>query len=408
MRIWAFPSFYPYDYPGMKWAGIFAHRQYKALIENGADLKVIMPVMWRPPSPINKLHSKWNNTPFIYPHTRVHEGVQIFHPRIPSLLPYFLHKKSYKEKFYYTLKKMFDSMGVKLSQETDIFYSQWLPESFNVQYAAHRFGIKSAVLYIGDDVVVWPQNGDEQMKSFKSVIENADKRFACADYLGREANNILQKEYSYKVIRMGVDYDYFKPVDAKTKLELREKYNLPKDKLIILNVGTAIARKGWLDLFDALSTVVKSFDRLSLVAVHAGHSEFDLKVEAKKRGVDTFLNDLGEIPPGQIADLYKAVDIFCLPSHWEGLANANIEAMSSGLPVITTNVSGHPELVKDGINGVLVPPKRPDILAENLLKLLQDESLRETLSKNGRSFILAEWGNFADNSKELYRELCKV
>ncbi len=408
MRIWAFPSFYPYDYPGMKWAGIFAHRQYKALIENGADLKVVIPVMWRPPAPINKLHTKWNNTAFIYPDTRIHEGVQIFHPKIPNLLPYFLHKKSYKDKFYYTLKKMFDSMGVKLSQETDIFYSQWLPESFNVQYAAHRFGIKSAVLYIGDDVVVWPKNGDEQMKSFKSVIEKADKRFACADYLGREANNILQKEYSYKVIRMGVDYDYFKPVDAKTKLELREKYNLPKDKLIILNVGTAIARKGWLDLFDALSTVVKSFDRLSLVAVHAGHSEFDLKVEAKKRGVDTFLNDLGEIPPGQIADLYKAVDIFCLPSHWEGLANANIEAMSSGLPVITTNVSGHPELVKDGINGVLVPPKRPDILAENLLKLLKDEALRETLSKNGRSFILSEWGNFADNSKELYRELCIV
>ena len=99
------------------------------------------------------------------------------------------------------------------------------------------------------------------------------------------------------------------------------------------------------------------------------------------------------------------VDVFCLPSHWEGMANANIEAMSTGLPVITTNVCGHPELIEDGVNGILVPPKQPKILEEKLRALLADAVLREQLGKTARDFIVNKWGNFADNSKNLYKIL---
>ena len=79
--------------------------------------------------------------------------------------------------------------------------------------------------------------------------------------------------------------------------------------------------------------------------------------------------------------------------------------MSSGLPVITTNVCGHPELITNGVNGILIDPKQPAILAEKIQELLANEGMRKMLSENARSFIVNTWGNFADNAKLLYQKL---
>jgi hypothetical protein len=83
MRIWAFPSFYPIDKPGLKWAGIFAHRQYKALIENGAELVVILPVLWHPPFPFAKLNDNWATlAQNAYPYQRIYDGITVYHPAL--------------------------------------------------------------------------------------------------------------------------------------------------------------------------------------------------------------------------------------------------------------------------------------------------------------------------------------
>lgn len=402
MRIWAFPSFYPFDYPGERWRGIFAHRQYKGLVENGADLKVIQPILWKPPYPFSQLSSRWQGKNIRYPHHRVMDGIEIFHPVISNHLPHALDKRSFAEKFYDSVVGLFKELGIKPARETDIFYSQWLPDSVSVQYTAHRLGLKSAILSIGDDVVVWPFENDNAMRAFKDLELNADMRFACADYLGREANRIVGKDLPYEVVNWGADYDLFKPVTPAEKANLRKKLNLPADKLVILNVGTAIVRKGWLDLFDALQIIRDSVPDFLIVAVHAGKPELDLDAEAARRGHAANFLDLGEIPPEVVREVFNAADIFCLPSHWEGLANANIEAMSSGLPVITTNVCGHPELVNSGLNGLLVPPKDPQRLSEALAELMNSPERRAELSRNGRDFIVNKWGNFRDNAKRLY------
>ncbi len=407
MRIWAFPSFYPFDAPGEKWKGIFAHRQYKGLIENGAELRVILPVSWKPPFPLSQMSTKWLGNKIAYPKSRVYDGIEVYHPRIPNLLPYALDKRSHKEKFYGAVADLFKELNITPHPSTDIFFSQWLPESVNVQYAAHKLGLKSAILSIGDDVVVWPYENKGAMEAFKELEINADMRFACAGYLGKETNRIIGKELPYEVVNWGVDYNFFKPASLDIKGNLRKKYNLPDNKILILNVGTAITRKGWLDLFDALGPLKGKTNDFGIVAVHSGAPEFNLGQEAAKRGLGDVFFNLGEVPPEQISEVYNAVDIFCLPSHWEGLANANIEAMSSGLPVITTDVCGHPELITSGVNGILVPPKDPAKLSEALLSLIGDPQKREELSRTGRDFIVNKWGNFAQNATKLYSRLCE-
>ena len=82
-----------------------------------------------------------------------------------------------------------------------------------------------------------------------------------------------------------------------------------------------------------------------------------------------------------------------------------VEAMSSGLPVLTTNVCGHPEVITDNINGILVPPMQPKIIAEKLQELISHEDLRVELGKNAREFIVNTWGNFAQNAARLYKIL---
>ena len=409
MKIWAFPSFYPYDYPGLRWTGIFAHRQYKGLVENGADLSVILPVSWNPIFPISELHPGWKQSrQLAYPSEIVYDGIKVYYPRIANLRPNRFVKKPFNERYIDAITNFFEKNKIKLDPLMDIFYSQWLPDSVLVQEAAHRLGVKSAILSIGDDVVVWPKENDYNSNLFKKLMIDADHRFACADYLGKEANRIIGENLSYDVIRWGVDYNFFKPVSETEKMMLKKKYHFPEDKIVILNVGTAIARKGWLDLLDALKLVKEKNNDFILVAVHAGKPEFDLTVEATKRGLENNFINLAEINPSKLNEIFNAADIFCLPSHWEGLANANIEAMSSGLPVITTNVCGHPELITDNYNGILVPPKQPALLYEKLLHLISDKAFRDSLGRNGRKFIVEEWGNFADNAVLLYSKLSQL
>lgn len=406
MRIWAFPSFYPFDAPGLRWHGIFAHRQYKGLIENGADLKVICPVHWSPPAPFSRLHKQWDAlNKRGYPYHTVYDGVPVYYPRISNMKPNRLVKKSNDERYIDSIINFFKKEGITPHPSTDVFYSQWLPDSVLVQQAAHRLGLKSAILSIGDDVVVWPEEKSGNMQLFDRLMKEADYRFTCAAYLGRETNRMLNANYQHEVVRWGVDYNYFRPLPPEEKRGMRDTYGIPHDKVVILNIGTAIKRKGWLDLFDALAGVKEVNSDFFLVAVHAGPPEFDLDEEAGKRGLKAHFLNLGEIRPEQLNDIFNAADIFCLPSHWEGLANVNVEASSCGLPVLTTNVCGHPELIESGINGILVPPKQPLVLQKELQRLINDKELRETLGSNARKFITNEWGNFAQSSARLYQIL---
>ncbi len=409
MRVWAFPSFYPYNYPGLTNAGIFAHRQYKGLIENGAELQVIIPVPWSPIYPISLLHPEWTNQRNMgYPLRREYDGIRVHHPRISNLKPSRFVKKSYTERFVDCVVQFFIDQKITLDPKNDIFYSQWLPGAAMAQMAAHKLGIKSAILSIGDDVALWPHSSEGNFKLFEKTLLEADQRFACAHFLGRQANKLIGKDLPYTMVGWGVDYDFFKPVSPAEKAALRQERNIADDTIVILNVGTAGIRKGWIDLFDALAEVKKTNSNFLFVAVHAGTSEIDFTAEAKIRGMEENFLSLPDQPPQVLDKLYNMSDIFCLPSHAEGMANVVIEGMSSGLAVITTTVGGHPEIIDSGKNGILVPPQQPAVLAIKILELINDKKLREDMGIAAREFIVKKWGNFADNAKVLYDQFKEV
>jgi glycosyltransferase involved in cell wall biosynthesis len=98
---------------------------------------------------------------------------------------------------------------------------------------------------------------------------------------------------------------------------------------------------------------------------------------------------------GQRTDAFRVLsefDIFVLPSsEREGLGISMLEAMSCGLPVIATNVGGIPEVVRDGVNGFLVPPKNPHMLAERILRLLRDKNRAKSMGEAGKKILETEF-----------------
>jgi glycosyltransferase involved in cell wall biosynthesis len=401
MRIWSFPSFYPNHLPGRRWNGIFAHRQNLGLMANGADVKVIHPVMYCWPSflqSVFKCRTDLNSRNL--PRSRQMDGIEIFHPVIPDPRPSRLFHQPYGELYKSAVKSFFAQQQIQFTDQ-DFFYAQWVPEAGIVVELGKELGVKTGVLVIGDDVLVLPKKSEAAKTFFCSTMVNADYRFAVSNSLALAAQEIVGRNLPFTVVRRGVDADVFHPANDVSKPALREQYQLPGDSIVCLCVATLLHEKGWGELLDALQRLVPLFPHLLLVAVYAGHGNFDLPQEVNRRGLQKHVVYKGEVAPAQMPDMYRLADIFCMASHSEGISNAVTEAMASGLPVVTTNLPGHLELIAHQQTGLLVAPKNAEALYTALHWLLHNSSLKNEMGASARKFIEQVWGSFAFNSKRI-------
>jgi glycosyltransferase involved in cell wall biosynthesis len=159
----------------------------------------------------------------------------------------------------------------------------------------------------------------------------------------------------------------------------------------ILCVGRLDPEKGHLVLLDALKILR---DRgVQATAVFVGSGGFRMEIEERRRrlGLTDVVELAGAVGQDEIAGYYRRAQVFCLPTFIEGLPVVLMEALGSGLPVVTTPVNGIPELVQDGETGVLVPPGRADLLADALQRLLAEPDLRSALAQRGRARVVAEF-----------------
>ena len=166
----------------------------------------------------------------------------------------------------------------------------------------------------------------------------------------------------------------------------KEKDNKKDNGLLhLLFVGGNCGRKGLLYAIQAIKRLNRRDLRLDIVG--------DLNKEKRYSDYlinfvnDNNLHDLikfrGRVDKETLESYWKNADIFLFPTLFEGFGIALAEAMSYQLPIISTNVSAIPELVKDGENGILVPPEDPDSLARAIEKLADNSYLRKKMGKNG-------------------------
>jgi glycosyltransferase involved in cell wall biosynthesis len=192
------------------------------------------------------------------------------------------------------------------------------------------------------------------------------------------------------------------PLRTGARDRLRTELGLAPGELLIVSVGSLYPVKGHAVLIDALA---KLRDRRgwSLAIAGRGEEEPRLRAQAAAAGIGDRVHFLGF--RDDIADILAAGDLFTMPSLSEGLPLALVEAMSFGLPVVVTRVGGVPEVVTDGVEGLLVPPSDPGALAAALGALLDDASRRRQMGDAARTRALRDYAlsTMADRYERLYR-----
>jgi len=186
---------------------------------------------------------------------------------------------------------------------------------------------------------------------------------------------------------------------------VRRELGLPEGVPVIGLVGRLDHwGKGHKELFEAMATLMERHPVQALI-VGGGRRIDEVRQLAAGLGLADAVHFLGERP--DVPDLLNAMDIFVLPSYSEGLSLALLEAMAAGKPVVATAVGGTPEVVTEGDNGLLIPPRDAAALAGALERLLADPALAQRLGANARNHVRAHFSldRLGREINEIYGEL---
>jgi glycosyltransferase involved in cell wall biosynthesis len=152
-------------------------------------------------------------------------------------------------------------------------------------------------------------------------------------------------------------------------------------------VGRLSPEKGHITLLLAFRLLLDSGVAAKLEIIGAGPFERQIREQTAALNLSNYVLFTGELTPAKVRRRLEAADIFCMPSYSEGLPMSIMEAMAVGVPVVTTWISGIPELAVDGVTALTVPPGNSERLTEALRRILDDAPLREQLVANAREAV---------------------
>ena len=199
----------------------------------------------------------------------------------------------------------------------------------------------------------------------------------------------------FDLARLGVDCDHF----------LARPFRASPATFQILCVGRLVSSKGQQVLIKAAERLVEAGRQFQLRFVGDGPDRGELERMVRERGLSTQIFFEGAINQDQIQRYYVAADIFALASFAEGIPVVLMEAMAMEIPCIATCINGIPELIRNGVDGLLVAPSDIEGMASALGRLMDDATLRESLGKAGRLRVQQNYNlsKSADRLTDVFR-----
>jgi glycosyltransferase involved in cell wall biosynthesis len=304
------------------------------------------------------------------------------------------------------IKLILNLLKIIKEEQIDIVQSHLLDMNFYSCIAAKIAGIPHISTEHGD-VNRLPKNIN--LKTFiklkvTSILSNK------IVFVSEDTKNIFLRishtaKEKVSVIYNGRDFKkYESMIDKKMK---RAEIGIPEDAIIIGNVASLVLFKGQTYLLKAAQTVLKIFPNAFFIIIGCGKLEKELKKEADDLGISGNIKFLGFRT--DVDELLKIMDIFVLPSTAEGFPLSIIEAMASKRPVIATRVSGNPEIVENGVSGVLIDPANPDILADKIIELINNPALAKEMAACGYKKVKDNFNHelMLKKYERLYSELIK-
>jgi len=214
--------------------------------------------------------------------------------------------------------------------------------------------------------------------------------------------------YKHKIVVIpnGINLKDFKI--AYPKEECKRKLRIPESDKVILFVGVLRPFKGVDVLIKAMQFVTEIFQNVQLIIIGEGEMRLKLERLTKELKLERNIKFTGFVGEDLKPMYYKSADIFCLPSitTQEIFGIVNLEAMACGVPIVASKVGGVPDVVKHGENGLLVPPRDPNALADAIIYLLENEDIRKKMGTKGKEIVENyAWEKIAEKYEKVYQSV---
>jgi glycosyltransferase involved in cell wall biosynthesis len=289
-------------------------------------------------------------------------------------------------------------------QRIDIVHVHGTRANTNVMWAARRLGLP----------LIYTIHGWSFHDGLNPLIKKA--RIAAEKYITRKAQvNICVSDsnretgiktfgrFDSVVIKNGVNPVKFNP--GAEYPDVKAAYGIPADQLVIGYIARMTLQKDPVGMLEGFSLALQQFPDMKLLMIGEGELK-EAALEAARRLNITdhviFDNFRQDVPA-----VLNGVDIYCLPSLWEGFPIGVLEAMAMGKAVIASDVDGTREAVTDGDNGLLVPAKNSETLAAAIVKLAKDKTLRGQLQQRAMDTIRSKYtvSGMTRQIEKIYQQL---
>jgi glycosyltransferase involved in cell wall biosynthesis len=232
-----------------------------------------------------------------------------------------------------------------------------------------------------------------RMELFRRTLEAAD-RVVVVHEEAREVYADLVDESKLRTIPLGVEPDVF-------------EYSQPEDSKELVAIGSLRRRKGYDVLFEALGQIQRDYPEVHLHVFGDGPLEDELHAQVARLELDENVTFHGYVDQSIVREHLARARAFVHPSRSESFSLVRLEAMSTGCPVVVTDISGAREMVRDESEGFVVPIESPDAIADAVTTLFADYDLTKQIARRARERVEEkyDWRKIAEEYLDLYRSL---
>jgi glycosyltransferase involved in cell wall biosynthesis len=258
---------------------------------------------------------------------------------------------------------------------------------------ASLYGRLAAILarvpiIVGTEVNIYEQKQPRHALAERLLMRGTDRVIVSAE----SVRDFYIRQVHADPARVDVIYNAVDWSQLETTMsphELRASAGVPNDAPLAGIIARLTEQKAHRYLFDAMAST-DGLASMHLLVVGDGNLRDDLRARVERLGLSSRVHFLGA--RRDLGNLLAAIDLFVMPSLWEGLPLSMVLAMGAGLPVVATRVAGIPEVVQDGATGMLVPPADVDAIGSALATLVSDSSLRRRLGEAAAAFVRPRFG----------------
>src|SRR4051795_2178186 len=309
---------------------------------------------------------------------------------------------------HYTEAQYRTTVNVARERKASVIHAHWaIPTGPPAVLAARRLRVPSVITMHGGDVYVNPEQGYDfptrwyVRPPLRWTLRHAGALTAITEDCRQHALRAGAPAERIRLVFNGTDLRRFSPPENGNRGDSRFGPNM------IFACRQMFPRKGIRFLLEAAAELKPQFPDLKIVLAGDGFERPELVRLASELGISSDVTFLGWVPNADLPQYYRAAAVSVIPSLEEGFGIPAAEAMGCEVAVVASDAGGLPEVVEDGVTGIVVPRGNSGALARAIGSLLADPKRRQQMGQAGRARALRlfDWDRSAEQFEEIYREV---